>query len=112
MEFAMTPDIPREVQLLAEYQAAFCKVLGNPQRIMILWLLAEKERTVSEISLAIGTSLQNASQHLRIMGFNNLVEFRREHHNVYYHLAENDLTKNCLVFTDRPKNIHLDVSPV
>lgn len=108
----MKSDIPNEIQLLAEYQASFCRVLGNPQRIMILWLLAEKERTVSEIALAIGASLQNTSQHLRIMGFNNLVEFRREHHNIYYHLAENDLTKNCLVFTNRPKDIHLEVAPI
>lgn len=108
----MKPDIPREIQLLAEYQAAFCRVLGSPQRILILWLLAEKERTVSEIALALGTSLQNASQHLRIMGFNNLVEFRREHHNIYYQLAENELTRNCLVFTNRPRDIHLEVSPI
>lgn len=108
----MQSDIPQEIQLLAEHQAAFCRVLGNPQRIMILWLLAERERSVSEIALAIGASLQNASQHLRIMGFNNLVEFRREHHNIYYHLAENDLTQNCLTFTNRPKDFRLEISPV
>jgi DNA-binding transcriptional ArsR family regulator len=107
----MKTDIPQEIQLMAEHQAAFCRVLGNPQRIMILWLLAERERSVSEIALAIGASLQNTSQHLRIMGFNNLVESRREHQNVYYHLAENDLTSNCLVFTNRPTEIHLEVSP-
>lgn len=108
----MKPDIPENVQLLAEHQAAFCRVLGNPQRIMILWLLSEKERTVSEIALAVGVSLQNASQHLRIMGLNNLVEYRREHHNVYYHIADNEFTKNCLVFTNKPSDFHLEVAPV
>ena len=108
----MKPDIPQDIHLLAEHQAAFCRVLGNPQRIMILWLLSEKERTVSEIALAVGVSLQNASQHLRIMGFNNLVEYRREHHNVYYHIAENEFTKNCLVFTHKPSELNLEVSSI
>jgi predicted transcriptional regulator len=108
----MKPDIPQNIQLLAEHQAAFCRVLGNPQRIMILWLLSEKESTVTEIALAVGVSMQNASQHLRIMGFNNLVEYRREHHNVYYHLADNEFTKNCLVFTNRPSELHFDVASV
>ena len=108
----MKPNIPQNIQLLAEYQATFCRVLGNPQRIMILWMLAEKERTVSEIALAVGVSLQNASQHLRIMGFNNLVEYRREQHNVYYHIADNEFTKNCLVFTNRPSELHFEVAPV
>jgi hypothetical protein len=53
----------------------------------------ERERTVTEIALAIGAFLQSASQHLRIMGFSNLVESRREHHNIYYHLADNELLK-------------------
>jgi len=108
----MKLDIPNEVQILAEHQAAFCRVLGNPQRIMILWLLAEKERTVSEIALAVGVSLQNASQHLRIMGFNDLVESRREHHNIFYHLAENEFTKHCLVFTNIPADFHLEVASI
>jgi DNA-binding transcriptional ArsR family regulator len=108
----MKPDIPQNIQLLAEHQAAFCRILGNPQRIMILWLLTEKEKSVTEIALAVGISVQNASQHLRVLGFSNLVEYRREHHNVYYHLAENEFTRNCLVFTNRPSDLHLEVTSV
>jgi len=108
----MKPDFPQDIQMLAEHQAAFCRILGNPQRILILWLLAEKERTVSEIALAVGISLQNTSQHLRIMSFNHLVEYRREQHNVYYHIADNEFTKNCLVFTNRPPDLCLKVTAV
>jgi predicted transcriptional regulator len=102
--------LPPEVLELAEHQATLCRIFGNPQRIIILWLLAERERTVTEIALAIGASMQSASQHLRIMGFGNLVESRREHHNIYYHIADNELMKNCLVLADRPKDELMEIT--
>jgi predicted transcriptional regulator len=105
----MKPDLSPEVQELAERQASLCRVFGNPQRILILWLLAERERTVTEIALAIGASLQSTSQHLRIMEFRNLVESRREHHNIYYHLARNELLEGCLILANRPKNKVMEV---
>jgi len=108
----MKPDLPLEIQELAERQASLCRTFGNPQRVLILWLLAERERTVTEIALAIGASLQSASQHLRIMEFRNLVEPRRQHHNIYYHLVDNEILKNCLVFKNRPKDIHLEVASI
>jgi predicted transcriptional regulator len=103
--------IPPEILELAEYQAALCRVFGNPQRVLILWLLAERERTVTEIAMAIGASMQSASQHLRIMEFGNLVESRREHHNIYYHIADNELLKKCLVLANRPKGMLTEVVP-
>ncbi|RPI94734.1 MAG: ArsR family transcriptional regulator [Chloroflexi bacterium] len=101
--------LPLETRELAERQANLCKMFGNPQRILIVWLLAEKERTVTEIALAIGASLQSASQHLRIMEFGNLVEHHREHHNIYYHLIDNELLKDCRVFRNRPKDKPLEI---
>jgi DNA-binding transcriptional ArsR family regulator len=109
-EVIMQPTLPPEIQQQAERQASHCRVMGNPQRILILWLLSERERTVTEIALAIGASLQSASQHLRIMGFSNLVESRREHHNIYYHLADNELLKKCMVLANRPKDKALEVT--
>ena len=91
----MQPNLSPEIQLLAERQAAHCRVMGNPQRIMILWLLAERERTVTEIALAIGTSLPSASHHLRILEFSHMVKTRREHHNIFYHLIDNEIVKHC-----------------
>lgn len=107
----MKPCIPPETQELAERQAALCRVFSNPQRVMIFWLLAEKERTVTEIALAIGASLQSTSQHLHILGFNQIVVSRREHHNIYYQLAENELLKDCLVLSNRPDAKLLQVAP-
>jgi predicted transcriptional regulator len=95
----LSPDIRR----LAEHQAMLCKVFSNAQRVLILWLLAEKERTVTEIASSIGASLQSTSQHLRLMELSNIVESRREHHNIFYQVASNDLLSDCLVLANRPK---------
>ncbi|MEW6404284.1 MAG: ArsR family transcriptional regulator [Chloroflexota bacterium] len=94
--------LPLETQELAERQAALCRIFSNPQRVLILWLLAEKERTVTEIALAIGASLQSASKHQRMMGLCNLVMSRREKHNIYDHIAENELVKNSQILVNKP----------
>lgn len=99
----MNPNLSSEIQHQAERQAAHCRVLGNPQRILILWLLAERERTVTEIAEAIGASLPSASHHLRILEFSNMVKTRREHHNIFYHLIDNEMVKNCPALANSPK---------
>jgi DNA-binding transcriptional ArsR family regulator len=99
------PNLSPEIQLLAEHQAAHCRVMGNPQRIMILWLLAEKERTATEIALAIGASLPSASHHLRILEFSKMVKTRRENHNIFYYLIDNESVKNCPVVANSPKKL-------
>ena len=93
MGLTFSEDIVR----LAENQSALCRVFGNPQRLLILWLLEERERTVTEIALAIGASLQSTSQHLRLMEMSDIVESRREHHNIYYHIADSERLKTCLL---------------
>jgi DNA-binding transcriptional ArsR family regulator len=89
--------LSEEIKKLAEQQSSLCRVFGNSQRVLILWLLEEKERTVTEIAEAIEASLQSASQHLRLMELSDIVESRREHHNIYYRLADNELLKTCMV---------------
>ncbi len=108
----MKPDLSEEIQILAERQAAFFRVLGNPQRVLVLWLLAEKGRTANEIALAIGASPQSTIHHLHVLGFNKLVEAWRELHSIYYHLVDNELTRDCLVFRNRPKDILMEVTTI
>lgn len=99
-----------EMQQQAERQAAHCRVMGNTQRILILWLLAEKERTVTEIADAIGASLPSASHHLRILEFSSMVKTRREGHNIFYHLIDNDLVKNCPALANHPQSNLLEIN--
>ena len=78
-------------------------MFSNTHRVLILWYLAEKEHTVSEIALALGATLPGTSQHLRLMELNGILESRRKKQNIYYFLAENDLIKGCLVLANKPK---------
>jgi ArsR family transcriptional regulator, virulence genes transcriptional regulator len=107
----MKPSLPVEIQESAEHQAMLCKVFSNAQRVLILWFLAEKERTVSEIAEAIGASLPSTSQHLHLMELNNILLSRRERQNIYYRIANNELLENCLVLANRPKDLLIEKAP-
>jgi DNA-binding transcriptional ArsR family regulator len=100
----MKTGISVEIQELAERQALLCKVFSSTQRVLILWFLAEKERTVSEIAEAIGASLSSTSQHLHLMELSNILASRRERQNIYYRIANRELLQNCLVLAIRPKD--------
>jgi len=107
----MKQPLSPEIQDLAERQATLCKVFSNAQRVLIVWLLEEKERTVSEIADAIGASLPSTSQHLHFMELSNILVSRRERQNIYYQLAENDLLQNCLVLANKPKDQSMETQP-
>lgn len=87
-----------EIQELAVRQAAVCGVFGNAKRVLILWALLDQELSVSEIALTIGASLQNTSQHLRLMEDKGILVSRRERQKVYYRVVDNDLMKGCRLF--------------
>jgi DNA-binding transcriptional ArsR family regulator len=82
---------------LARRQAEICKVFGNVNRIMILWVLGNQEMSVGDIAEAIDTSLQNASQHLRLMKDRGILTSRRKGHTIYYRIAGNELMEDCRI---------------
>jgi rhodanese-related sulfurtransferase/DNA-binding transcriptional ArsR family regulator len=63
------------------------KALSNPNRLEILELLAQSERTVDSLAGEIGLSLANTSQHLQALRQAALVESRKDGLFVYYRLA-------------------------
>jgi ArsR family transcriptional regulator, virulence genes transcriptional regulator len=84
---------------LAEHQAEICRVFGNATRILILWVLEQREMSVGEIAVAIDSSLQNTSQHLRLMKDKGILVSRREGNAVYYRLQKHDLLEGCPLLT-------------
>ena len=60
--------------------------IGSPHRLMILCLLMDGEKTVTEISDAIGTRQSLTSQHLTHLRFHGLVQAERRGHFAYYSL--------------------------
>jgi DNA-binding transcriptional ArsR family regulator len=108
----MKAHIPRDIRDLAEQQAALCRLFGTPQRVLILWLVGERERTVSEIACAIGASLSSTSQHLRRMELCKVVESRRESHHIFYRAAGNRMLQKCGILTARPRKRILEAAYV
>ena len=76
-------------------QAEIHQVLGNPSRLLILCLLAEKEMSVSEIAETIGATLQNTSQHLRLMKDKGVVEAHRDGQTIFYQIASSEVGETC-----------------
>ena len=82
----------------AEEQATYCRVFSNARRVLILWVLGKEEMSVSDISSAVGASLQNTSQHLRLMKDRGILSSRRDGQTVYYRVeSDGFLNNNCLL---------------
>ncbi|MEF3280592.1 MAG: metalloregulator ArsR/SmtB family transcription factor [Elusimicrobiota bacterium] len=67
--------------------------ISSPIRLMILCMLIEGEKNVSEILEKIGTTKGNMSQHLRILTENALLDNRREGNKVFYFIKDKKITR-------------------
>ncbi|MBN1992150.1 MAG: winged helix-turn-helix transcriptional regulator [Anaerolineae bacterium] len=92
-----------EAEEMAVRQASVCGIFGNAKRVLILWALIEQEMSVSEIATTIGASLQNTSQHLRLMEDRGILVSYRKAQKVYYGIVDHDLMKNCRLLTQAPR---------
>lgn len=72
----------------AEAAAELLKTLGNPQRLRILCLLVEGERSVGQINAEVALSQSALSQHLAVLRNQGLVQTRREAQTIHYSMAE------------------------
>lgn len=64
------------------------KAFGDPTRVHILSLLAQRELCVTDISDAVDLSQSAISHQLRILKQMQLIKFRREGKNILYSLAD------------------------
>jgi rhodanese-related sulfurtransferase len=63
------------------------KALGSGRRAELIDVLAQGERHVDDLSVAIGQSIANTSFHLRALANAGLVTTRRDGTRIYYRLA-------------------------
>jgi DNA-binding transcriptional ArsR family regulator len=84
---------------LAREQASLCAVFGSNQRVLIAWTLGDDEVSVSDIAAQLDISLQNASQHLRLMKNKGILLSRRDGQTIYYRLAKTELLKSCPILS-------------
>lgn len=68
--------------------AELAKALSSPNRIEIVELLGQGERSVDALAARLGLSVANASQHLRMMQRCGVLSSRREGKRVLYALSD------------------------
>jgi len=83
----------------AQEQAEYCGILGNALRIQIVWTLGDRELTVTEIAEDISASMQNTSQHLRLMKNKGILLSRRDGREIYYRIADSEYSRICPVIS-------------
>ncbi|MEA3340462.1 MAG: metalloregulator ArsR/SmtB family transcription factor [Chloroflexota bacterium] len=81
----MDNSLEQEAKLL---HAHICEGLGDPKRVMILYLLADQSRNVTELTEALGVSQPTVSHHLKILRERGLVLTERDGTAIYYSLAD------------------------
>lgn len=84
----------RRKDLIARARKAtgMLKALSHEGRILILCLLAEGEKSVSEIEANMGMAQAAVSQQLARLRRDGIVSARREGRNIYYSLASGEVT--------------------
>ncbi|MBN1954052.1 MAG: winged helix-turn-helix transcriptional regulator [Anaerolineae bacterium] len=82
---AVDEQLEQEVQLLHMH---ICEGLGDPKRVLILYLLAERPRNVTELTELLAVSQPTVSHHLKILRDRGLVQTEREGTTVNYSLAD------------------------
>ena len=80
---------------LVDEQAELHQIMSNPSRLLILRALKVKELSVGEIAEQIGATLQNTSQHLRLMKDKGVLEARRDGQTIFYQISASEIGKNC-----------------
>jgi len=78
----------KELAASAGEAAALLKTLGNSDRLMILCLIAEQERNVSELQQILEMRQPTLSQQLSRLRGEGIVSTRRQGKSIYYSLAD------------------------
>ena len=81
----MDRTLVEEVNLL---HAQMCQGLADPTRILILYLLAESPRHVTELAEMSGASQPTVSRHLKVLRDRGLVTATREGNTIRYTLRD------------------------
>ncbi|WP_405139509.1 ArsR/SmtB family transcription factor [Nocardia sp. NBC_01388] len=69
------------------------RMLSDPTRLHILWVLADTEADVGALTEACGTSRTAVSQHLAKLRFTGLVDTRKDGRRVIYRIRDGHLAR-------------------
>ena len=81
----MPPMTEEEIILFHRY---VCEGIGDPKRLRLLYLVAERARNVTELTQALDIGQSTVSHHLRILRERGLVTSERDGTSIYYSLGD------------------------
>lgn len=87
-------DLERD-RALAKVQAEFCRMMGNPSRLLILYALRDQERCVSDLAELLEAPQPGVSQHLAAMRKLGIVQTRRQGQHMFYSLTDPNISNAC-----------------
>ena len=76
-----------DMRAAADEACALMKVLSNPDRLLILCQLSQREMRVGELEESLGIVQPTLSQQLTVLRTEELVSTRREGKHIFYSLA-------------------------
>ncbi len=79
------PKLEQEVQLLHN---RICYALSDPKRVLLLYLLTDGPKHVSELVDLLGLPQSTVSRHLRVLRERGLADTERRGTAIYYALAD------------------------
>ncbi len=92
------------------YIAGRFKLLGEPTRLQLLYLLKSGERCVQELTDVTHGGQANVSKHLSLMASNGMLGRRREGLHVYYFIKDQSIFDLCEIvcgsLEDSVRNLH------
>jgi len=88
-EAGRSPELGR-LMAKATKASDFLKALSHPSRLLVLCLLSEGERSVTELETALSLRQPTVSQQLARLRSDGLVETRRDGKTIFYRLANDD----------------------
>lgn len=77
-----------EMEENLESASQLLKAMASPNRLMLLCLLSEGERSVGELAEELGLRQATVSQHLARLRQEGLVGTRRESQTIYYSIVD------------------------
>lgn len=93
---------PELDQLMRKARKAsnFLKALSHENRLLLLCLLAERERSVTELENILSLRQSAVSQQLARLRYDGMVDTRRDGKTIYYSLANEDVRRVISVVYD------------
>jgi DNA-binding transcriptional ArsR family regulator len=84
---------PQLTQEISRLHADICSAMADPNRILLIYALAEQPRSVNELSAELGISQPATSRNLKILRERGLVYTIRQGNILEYHLTDTRLVE-------------------